>query len=121
MGLVRNVEPESGVGSSETGGRRTVSRATGARSDFQTSFQTEFQNSLDIAFSPPGETKARAAAFRFVVDPRPEGNKVIERGNQESRHMNQMARRAISKGGKSKCEHGPLVPAASKESRLPRK
>src|ERR1700675_3291326 len=50
---------------------------------FSAGFSHGVSNSLDIACSPPGEDEAPASPlFRFVVDPSPEGNEVVERGNQ---------------------------------------
>src|SRR5438874_2069958 len=72
-------------------------------------------NSLDIAFSPPGEDEGPATPlFRFVVDPRPEGNEVVERGNQGKQNhepdggpCNPVHREKVS------AEKRPLGPAAS--------
>src|ERR1019366_7205569 len=77
-------------------------------------FADGLSDSLDIAFSPPGEDEGPAPAlFRFAVDPGPEGDEVVERGNQRQQNHepdgepgNPVNRKNVN------AVDGPLVPAA---------
>src|SRR5208282_4889292 len=62
-------------------------RAASRTDTFSDGFSDGVSDSLNIAFSPPGKDEGPASPlFRFAVDPRPEGNEVIERGNQRQQH-----------------------------------
>src|ERR1700678_2841813 len=70
--------------------------------------------SLDIAFSPPGKNEGAAPAlFRFAIDPRPKGNKVIERRNQrkQNHEPDRDPRNPVNRENID-AEQRPLMPAA---------
>src|SRR6266853_95857 len=74
---------------------------------------------LDIAFSPLGQDKSPATPlFRFMIDPRPEGNEVVQGGNQRKQNHepdgdsgDPINREEIN------VEQWPFLPAASENHR----
>src|ERR1700690_3905682 len=86
---------------------------------FSHEFSDGVSDSLDIAFSPPRQNEGLAPPlFRFAIDPRPEGNKILAGGKQreQNHEPNRQPRKPVD-GENIKAADRPFVPAASKNRR----